>query len=295
MSSLGQIDRANDLTQTSPIPLTTVFTPKDGCTAQTAYSSAEWSNNQMAYFLDKDGLISSCYPSGYKSLQRDSNLWYSPGVCPHEYNYAATTISSYTDAPATTFAICCPSGISTVYGTEPVCFQVLTTGVQGAISFENSHINTEPTTTAYAAAISVAWQESDLSLFLPKSAPRLALQRAGVTLPPDPYTESRTASEYTSESTGSNSKTQNQDGGTGSGGGGGLSTGAIAGIGVGAAIAGIMSIALLWWFAKRFKVSRRDENIVEAGDPSVQQVYKVPDATTRPVEVGGTPMIELPS
>ncbi|KAM0228708.1 hypothetical protein ACHAPO_010569 [Fusarium lateritium] len=198
----------------------------------------------MGYFLDGDVTRSSCYPSGYKDLQRDSKLWYSPGV--------------------------------------------LTTGVQGAISFENSFTNTEPTTTAYAAAISVAWQESDLSLFMPKSAPVLALQRAGVTLPPDPYTESRT----TSESAISTSNTQDQDGDTESG--GGLSTGAIAGIGVGAAIVGMMFIGLLWWAAKRFKVSRRNRNISEAGEVPVQQVYKVPDVVTRPDEVGGTPRTELP-
>ncbi|KAM0490301.1 hypothetical protein ACHAP8_011683 [Fusarium lateritium] len=128
---------------------------------------------------------------------------------------------------------------------------------------------------------------------MPKSAPVLALQRAGVTLPPDPYTESRT----TSESAISTSNTQDQDGDTesgGGGGGGGLSTGAIAGIGVGAAIVGMMFIGLLWWAAKRFKVSRRNRNISEAGEVPVQQVYKVPDVVTRPDEVGGTPRTELP-
>ncbi|RGP76560.1 hypothetical protein FLONG3_5222 [Fusarium longipes] len=97
----------------------------------------------------------------------------------------------------------------------------------------------------WANPIRVAWQESDLSLFSPESAPLLALQSATAAI---------------------SSTTQEPSSNSGdSGGGDGLSSGAAAGIGVGAGIAGMVIIGALWWFAKRYRALRRNRNTDEGG------------------------------
>ena len=95
-------------TQTSAIPLTTVLTPSDDCTAASAYESTEWAGAQRAYQLDSGINKPSCYPESYSEYQYDSGLWYSPGVCPHLYNYVATAVYRPESGPATTLAVCCP-------------------------------------------------------------------------------------------------------------------------------------------------------------------------------------------
>jgi hypothetical protein len=80
----------------------------------------------------------------------------------------------------------------------------------------------------YANSISVTWQESDLSLFFPASAPILALRSAGVTFP---ISITPTATSSSSVVPTNSSPTLTSYGGSGS------SKGSTAGIGIGAAIA----------------------------------------------------------
>ncbi|KAF4946354.1 hypothetical protein FSARC_14215 [Fusarium sarcochroum] len=222
MGSGNEFESGADFTQTAVIPLTTIFTPNEDCTAASAYDSTIWAGNQWAYQLDSGISKASCYPSNYKNYQYRSKLWYSPG------------------------------------------------------------------------------QESDLSLFSPKSAPVLALESAGVTFPPgSTTTTSGTSSSASTTSSDSESPTNDTDGGSD-----GLGTGATAGIAVGAAIGGMLAIGLLWWLTKRYKVSRREKNVVQYSQAwsqrdSHREGLKPEEHTaaeTRgPYEVDGVSRAELPS
>ena len=135
------------------------------------------------------------------------------------------------------------------------CYQVLTTS-DAALSFSNSQAGT----TAFANPLSVAWQEADLSLFTPASAPILALSSAGITFPPDSTTihsvSTSSASSATTMSTAAMSTTTSTNPHPSSG----LNTGAAAGIGVGATIGGLALIGGLWWFTQRYKLTQRQQN-----------------------------------
>ena len=108
MPQVTEINGGGDLTQTSPFPLTTVFTPDSDCVTPLAYDLTTI-DDDPALQLDADVNRESCYPSGYRKLQRNDNIWYSPGVCPSLYVYVETSVATHDDAPATTFAVCCPT------------------------------------------------------------------------------------------------------------------------------------------------------------------------------------------
>jgi hypothetical protein len=80
------------------------------------------------------------------------------------------------------------------------------------------------------------------------------------------------------ESGSSTSETENGNGHLESG-GGGLSTGALAGIGVVAGVIGLAALVAIWWFSKRYKVSRRTKNVDGGGQSAEQQIYEAPDNT----------------
>ena len=96
----------------------------------------------------------------------------------------------------------------------------------------------------------MAWQESDLSLFSPPSAPVLDLIRAGVTFP-----RSATSTTPTSNDSRISPTSQRSSG---------ISTGQAAGIGAGATIAGITIIGTITWLlwrrrrAARMKLNKPD-------------------------------------
>ncbi|EKJ69732.1 hypothetical protein FPSE_10048 [Fusarium pseudograminearum CS3096] len=233
--------------------------------------------------------------------------WYSPGVCPNRYVYAATAVSTHTNAPATTFAICCLSDVPTaVYNLQPVvCYRSMTGDIADSFTFTAAYPGISPTTDIYVPAIMIAWQHSDLSRFDPKSALVYDLKRAKISLRPDPFTETasefasstlpsdRSSISYTNEFPTSTSKTKDQDESS-EGGSHGLSTGATAGIGVGAAIAGMAVVGFLWWFTKRYRVLRKDKNTAETGQTWDEQMYKPPGIVDKPVNAGVTPRTELP-
>nr|CEG04697.1 unnamed protein product [Fusarium clavum] len=80
------------------------------------------------------------------------------------------------------------------------------------------------------------------------------------------------------ESGSSQSETENGNGHLESG-GGGLSTGALAGIGVVAGVIVLAALVAIWWFSKRYKVSRRTKNVDGGGQSAEQQIYEAPDNT----------------
>ena len=64
MPQVTEINGGGDLTQTSPFPLTTVFTPDSDCVAPSAYDLTTI-DDDPALQLDADVNRESCYPSGY--------------------------------------------------------------------------------------------------------------------------------------------------------------------------------------------------------------------------------------
>lgn len=92
----------NKFTQSGAIALTTVFTPPAPCLDPTLYPTAP----SWAIFS------SSCAPypnSAWFNYQRAASSWYSPGVCPHSYEYVATSIQQLEGGGRITLAVCCPA------------------------------------------------------------------------------------------------------------------------------------------------------------------------------------------
>ncbi|KAI1868231.1 hypothetical protein JX265_007054 [Neoarthrinium moseri] len=243
----------------SAIALTTVFTPKSDCTAASAYASTTWAGNQWAYQLDSGISKATCYPSSYSAYQYKSGLWYSPGVCPLSYNYVATSIIRPTSGPATTLAICCPPGVHNAPLTGWSCYQVLTSSVSD-LSFSNDLKTTLAGTTAFANPISVAWQQSDLSLFSPASAPILALRSQGITFPPDSTTTSSSLSATGTTSVTSSSPSSTDTAAPIPSSGSGISTASAAGIGVGATVGVFAIVGVIWWFRRHYRIAKRSDH-----------------------------------
>ena len=118
------------------------------------------------------------------------------------------------------------------------CTQIQTTQLPGDASV----------TVAFANPINVAWQASDLDKFVPPSAPILALasQTGGSVTPASSSTSSSAATSPNTGNSGAPSPTNANSSD--------LSTGATAGIGVGAAVAGLaIVVGIVYWFFRRHK------------------------------------------
>ena len=122
------------------------------------------------------------------------------------------------------------------------CTQIQTTQLPGDASV----------TVAFANPINVAWQASDLDKFNPPSAPLLALasQTDGTVTPASSSTLSSARTSSTTGNSGAPSSTNKNSSD--------LSTGATAGIGVGAAVAGLAIVAgIVCWFFRRHKSTQK--------------------------------------
>ncbi|KAK5171429.1 uncharacterized protein LTR77_004573 [Saxophila tyrrhenica] len=243
--------------------LTTPLTFPPDCTAPSAWSSTRWANNQIAYQLDSGVHQYTCYPPRYSSLQYEGSGWYSPGVCPASWEYVATSVMTGDLGVVRTGVVCCPEGMHT-WGDKFSCTQVITSG--GKLTFSE----TGDGATAFANPVSVMWEEKDLSLFQPASAPVLALSSMGVTFPASTASTSFPSliPSSTGKGFGGAPATSGTAGGTSTGSGdssssdSGLATGAAAGVGVGATVGGLALIAGIWWLVrKNWKVSRREPSI----------------------------------
>ncbi|CAG8224675.1 unnamed protein product [Penicillium salamii] len=122
------------MSATTPLALTTTFSPPASCTTDTWYveylSGSYYFTTSIAdplegwFFSQGPSDWSSCFPSGYKTT---TDFYYSPGVCPSGYSIAsATTLSIGTNAE--TRATCCPSSYTArsnnnlVWYTDNRCF-----------------------------------------------------------------------------------------------------------------------------------------------------------------------------
>jgi hypothetical protein len=176
-------------------------------------------------------------------ILNDAIFRYSPGVCPSGWNIAQSRVLR-----SKTQAWCCPQQMI-IYGTQSGLsnYQFCTSLISAdtVLSLENGLYKTvdlSSTFIGYQWPLSVEWASSDLSLFTPASAPRLAATQSsgildlGSMAPVGTMTPSQSSA---------------VDHGS-------LSTGAKAGIGVGVAVAGAMIIgALVLWFLRRRVMRKR--------------------------------------
>lgn len=103
------------MTATTPLALTTTFTPPPACSTDTwyieyvkgtYYYTTSISNSLEGWYLSQGPTDwSSCFPSGY---QATTDFYYSPGVCPSGYSIASSEILSI-GISSETRATCCPS------------------------------------------------------------------------------------------------------------------------------------------------------------------------------------------
>lgn len=64
-------------------------------------------------------------------------------------------------------------------------------------------------------------------------------------------------------------------------------------IGVVAGLVGLAALVAIWWFSKRYKVSRRAKNVDGGGQSGEQQICEAPDTSKAPDELHEVPMFEL--
>ena len=96
------------ITKTVTLPLTTVFTQPTPCIAASRFDRNVWADGFVEYGVGPVASEPGCYPPHLGSMTSEY-LLYSPGVCPHLWNYAATTTAwAYQGGYTTTLAICCP-------------------------------------------------------------------------------------------------------------------------------------------------------------------------------------------
>ncbi|KAJ5351655.1 hypothetical protein N7452_000629 [Penicillium brevicompactum] len=119
---------------TSPLALTTTFSPPAACTTETwiveyltgsYYFTTSVMEPGADWFFSQGPIDwSSCFPSGY---QVTTDFYYSPGICPSGYSIASATIVSL-GTNTETRAACCPSSYTAqsnnnyVWFTENRCF-----------------------------------------------------------------------------------------------------------------------------------------------------------------------------
>ncbi|KAJ5284795.1 hypothetical protein N7524_000101 [Penicillium chrysogenum] len=106
------------MTATTPLPLTTSFSPPAACTTNTWYIEYLSGTNyydtvikasDSGWWLSQGPTDwSSCFPSGYAT---NTNSYFSPGVCPSGYWIADQSVDSINDNVETR-ATCCPEGYS---------------------------------------------------------------------------------------------------------------------------------------------------------------------------------------
>ncbi|KAJ6019256.1 hypothetical protein N7522_001323 [Penicillium canescens] len=106
------------MTATTPLPLTTSFSPPAACTTDTWYIEYLSGTNYYDTAIDASDSgwwlsqgptdWSSCFPSGYAT---NTNSYFSPGVCPSGYWVADQSVESINDNVETR-ATCCPKGYS---------------------------------------------------------------------------------------------------------------------------------------------------------------------------------------
>lgn len=249
--------------------------------------------------------------------------FYSPGLaCPTGYTTACTAEYGrrpewniqFTLNPGETAAGCCPSGFTCTNRNGNTCIAVISTETSTAIptascsmtnmdglataTFPDVVLSTVTSTTATNAPPSVGLETITRKMVLLAPMFQLNYQSSDLetTTTSSSTSSSTTGSSSASSRTGSSDTTGTAATGAGAGaattdttlpaaadGNKGLSTGAMAGIGVGAALGGLLlgALAIAAWFAMRKRRRRRDEGYAAAAAAAAdhggpQELY--PDA-----------------
>ncbi|KAE8386703.1 hypothetical protein BDV23DRAFT_138498 [Aspergillus alliaceus] len=224
------------MSQTTPPPLTSTFTPAPSCFSDIYI----WNNTQglncvvgkstQTCRLNSLGPPNphDCLPPGFNSSPQ---FYFSPGVCPSGYSIACSTVASI-GTLSETRATCCPSGLICQtksdwpwYSTEPCTYGASFVETWAWTSSTDGGW-TMGTSTALkglnAYGISIRWQSTDFAsaataTSIPRSSP-------GATVSADQATSTSPATADPSS---------------------GLSTGSKAGIGVGVGVAALLFIAIV--------------------------------------------------
>ncbi|BCS25462.1 uncharacterized protein APUU_50173A [Aspergillus puulaauensis] len=242
------------------LSMSEVFTPPDEC-------SKSWTFEPAYYNSAKGGLLmqnavttgnNDCFPSGFRNMGRvEGHQIYSPGYCAEGYTSAGLNFDG-----STTTAVCCPSNfayytiLTTPNGydstmvfagctsTYPASSPATTVLARTAVTDTTTSAVKGPVT-MWAQPMTIAFAESDLSLF--------------VTSSPTPTSTSRpdSGSIETVSSDGPKSATATPDAPAATESSSSLSTGAKAGIGIGVGGAAVIIIILLslWFYKSRQKKS----------------------------------------
>ncbi|KAJ5100438.1 hypothetical protein N7456_006490 [Penicillium angulare] len=221
------------MTTTTPLPLTTTFSPPEACMTDTwfieyvsginYYTEIITGTNTSWWLSLGPTKTSTCFPSGY---QTNTDFYYSPGVCPSGYWIAQETVLT-TGTETETRGTCCPNNYQAqtetnlAWYTHNACTSYNPTSTQ---VWKFTKAGTTSSTTRAdginAPGISIRWKEGEV-------VPQTSTFASSTSIATAPTaTEDPTPPESN----------------------GGLSTGAKIGIGVGVAVGGIVIIALLAFF-----------------------------------------------
>ncbi|KAF7195435.1 hypothetical protein HII31_03327 [Pseudocercospora fuligena] len=228
-------------------PLTTVSNIDDSdytiITGTTTTTAARGISSFNVY--PYSGYLGACEPSGALDT-----TYFSPGVCPESWTPAAFTISD-----AVTQALCCPTGVASSvsdgicsgFAATPVAMYTRDASATGVQNFEDGQTTTISAAIFYHyGPITVGWEQRDLSLFSPASAPLLMTQSSAFILAPTaPASASVTVTAMPTNE-----------------GRAGLSAGAQAGIGVGVTIIGLALVGAAVFAAFRMGMKRGETDVV---------------------------------
>ncbi|KAJ5965626.1 hypothetical protein N7481_012340 [Penicillium waksmanii] len=162
------------MTATTPLALTTTFSPPPECTTDTwyiEYVTGEYyyttsiSNSLEGWYLSQGPTDwRSCFPSGYEAK---TDFYYSPGVCPSGYSIASSSVLSI-GVSSETRATCCPSSFTAqtddgmVWYSTNRCFSGNTDTAHAWTFTKGGTISSKTTAGGLnAKAVFIRWQETD--------------------------------------------------------------------------------------------------------------------------------------
>ncbi|KAL4811607.1 hypothetical protein BDW67DRAFT_171596 [Aspergillus spinulosporus] len=273
-----------------------VFTPPTDCSTSWTYEGSYYNSVKGGLLLQNAFATNThCFPDGFRNSGRaEGNLVYSPGYCADGYTSAALSFKG-----ATTTVVCCPSDFSyyttlttpngfdqtyifagclstypaaspaTVVPARAGNFDITTSTVSGPI-------------TMWGQPITVAYEESDLPLFITTTTATSTARALLSTATNSAQSSDTGVPETTAVDEIASSDAEESSAG--------LSTGAKAGIGAGAAAAGVIIFALLFLLFRRSRHRTIDKGAA-AGLNGYQHSSGAPHSHTVS-EVAGWPSPE---
>ncbi|KAH3906903.1 hypothetical protein HBI56_064530 [Parastagonospora nodorum] len=269
-------------------PITEILSFPASCTQTITTGAKNYFFGHLGSIYDNNCIALGTLDAGYLiETDRWAKYYYSPAICPHGWTAAETYTSCISVGrdptcislgPATTAALCCPSGYSS-YSEGRRCVSPMTKGQVATIRARPSNgeawdrqpamTNTIVSdTSVHGDGIPIYWQSSDAEV----------LSRAAAMTPtsdPGSVASPSNASAYSSSAPTSSGIAQ-----TGSSPSAGLSTGAKAGIGAGVPIAVIALLMMGFFFWKRRRDRRGDSEgmKVQTGEMGTEkQVHMAPN------------------